>query len=174
MLTGPRQLTVLPIRHPDLWKLYKQAVACFWTAEEIDLTKDAAGFEKLNPKQQHFLKHVLAFFAASDGLVNANLMERFLQLSKMDGIHQQCRITCDLLSACSITRNDGRAAGHRLKNRKAKAFPKTGIHKRQRASIEIWQIGIRHVPAKFDTFMKTQLLHHGPQNRRFSRMGLTR
>lgn len=78
MLTGPRQLTVLPIKHPDLWKLYKQAVACFWTAEEIDLTKDVAGFEKLNPKQQHFLKHVLAFFAASDGLVNANLMERFL------------------------------------------------------------------------------------------------
>lgn len=58
--------------------MYKQAVACFWTAEEIDLSKDRAGFETLNKKQQHFLKHVLAFFAASDGLVNANLMERFL------------------------------------------------------------------------------------------------
>lgn len=78
MLTGPRQLTVLPIQYPDLWVLYKQAVASFWTAEEIDLSKDAEGFSKLNPKQQRFLKHVLAFFAASDGLVNANLMERFL------------------------------------------------------------------------------------------------
>ncbi len=58
--------------------MYKKAVASFWTPEEIDLAKDSDGFKKLNPKQQHFLKHVLAFFAASDGLVNANLMERFL------------------------------------------------------------------------------------------------
>lgn len=78
MITGERRLTVLPIRHPDLWALYKQAQNCFWTAEEIDLAQDPAGFATLNPKQQHFLKHVLAFFAASDGLVNANLMEKFL------------------------------------------------------------------------------------------------
>ena len=79
MLTGPRRLTTLPIEHHDLWKFYKKAVASFWTAEEIDLARDPEGYAKLNPKQKHFLKHVLAFFAASDGLVNANLMERFLQ-----------------------------------------------------------------------------------------------
>lgn len=78
MVTGERRLTTLPIEHDDLWRMYKKAVASFWTAEEIDLAKDAEGFAKLNEKQQHFLKHVLAFFAASDGLVNANLMERFL------------------------------------------------------------------------------------------------
>ena len=76
-ITGTRRLTTLPIVHKDLWQMYKKAVASFWTAEEIDLAKDADGFKKLNDKQQHFLKHVLAFFAASDGLVNANLMERF-------------------------------------------------------------------------------------------------
>ena len=77
-MLGDRRLTVLPIVHHDLWALYKQAQNCYWTAEELDLTKDPNGFAALNPKQQHFLKHVLAFFAASDGLVNANLMERFL------------------------------------------------------------------------------------------------
>lgn len=78
MLTKKRQLTTLPIVHHDLWRLYKQSVACFWTAEEIDLAKDKQGFDALNVRQQHFLKHVLAFFAASDGLVNANLMEKFV------------------------------------------------------------------------------------------------
>lgn len=77
-LTGTRRLTTLPIVHHDLWAMYKKAVASFWTAEEIDLEKDPIGFQSLNEKQQYFLKHILAFFAASDGLVNANLMERFL------------------------------------------------------------------------------------------------
>jgi len=77
-LTSTRRLTTLPIVHHDLWAMYKKAVASFWTAEEIDLAKDPLGFAQLNEKQQYFLKHVLAFFASSDGLVNANLMERFL------------------------------------------------------------------------------------------------
>ena len=61
-LTGSRRLTTLPIVHSDLWGMYKKAVASFWTAEEIDLAKDPVGFEKLNDKQKHFLKHVLSHF----------------------------------------------------------------------------------------------------------------
>ena len=57
--------------------MYKQAEASFWTAEEIDLAPDLADWEKLNENEQHFIKHVLAFFAASDGIVNENLVNRF-------------------------------------------------------------------------------------------------
>lgn len=58
--------------------MYKQAEASFWTAEEIDLSPDLADWEKLNDNERHFIKHVLAFFAASDGIVNENLAEQFL------------------------------------------------------------------------------------------------
>jgi ribonucleoside-diphosphate reductase beta chain len=62
-----------------LWKLYKQQEACFWTAEEIDLQQDIYDWEnKLNADEQHFVKHVLAFFAASDGIVNENLAMNFV------------------------------------------------------------------------------------------------
>lgn len=66
---------MFPIEYPDLWEMYKKAVSSFWTAEEIDFAKD--DFNVLNPDEQHFIKTILAFFAASDGVVNENLIERF-------------------------------------------------------------------------------------------------
>jgi ribonucleoside-diphosphate reductase beta chain len=72
------RFVLFPIQHPEIWKMYKQAEASFWTAEEIDLAPDLADWEKLSDNEQHFIKHVLAFFAASDGIVNENLAEQFL------------------------------------------------------------------------------------------------
>ena len=70
---------ILPIQYDDIWKMYKKAMASFWTAEEIDLASDLADWAKLKDDEKHFIKHVLAFFAASDGIVNENLVERFMQ-----------------------------------------------------------------------------------------------
>jgi ribonucleotide reductase beta subunit family protein with ferritin-like domain len=67
------RFTTFPIRYPDLWNLYKKAVSSFWTVEEIDLAQDLAHWDKLNGDEQHFIKMVLAFFAASDGIVFENL-----------------------------------------------------------------------------------------------------
>ena len=68
------RFTTFPIRYPDLWALYKKAVASFWTAEEIDLSKDTDDWEnKLNDGDRHFISTILAFFAASDGIVFENL-----------------------------------------------------------------------------------------------------
>jgi ribonucleoside-diphosphate reductase beta chain len=76
---NPGRFVVFPIEHHDLWKFYKQSEASFWTAEEIDLGQDVSDWEnKLNADEQHFVKHVLAFFAASDGIVNENLAINFL------------------------------------------------------------------------------------------------
>jgi ribonucleotide reductase beta subunit family protein with ferritin-like domain len=61
----------------ELWTKFKQHEACFWTLEEIDLSQDVKDWEKLSEDEKHFVKHVLAFFAASDGIVNENLMDRF-------------------------------------------------------------------------------------------------
>ena len=72
------RFVLFPIQHHDIWNFYKKAEASFWTAEEIDLSADLADWEKLNPGEQHFVKHVLAFFAASDGIVNENLAENFV------------------------------------------------------------------------------------------------
>lgn len=72
------RFVLFPIKHAEIWKMYKQAEASFWTAEEIDLAPDLADWEKLTDNERHFIKHVLAFFAASDGIVNENLAERFL------------------------------------------------------------------------------------------------
>ncbi|HEX4887511.1 MAG TPA: ribonucleotide-diphosphate reductase subunit beta [Luteibaculaceae bacterium] len=73
------RFVIFPIQHDDIWAFYKKAQASFWTAEEIDLEADIADWEnKLNADEQHFIKHVLAFFAASDGIVNENLAENFL------------------------------------------------------------------------------------------------
>ena len=69
---------LFPIKYPKIWEAYKQQVACFWTAEEIDLTKDLNDWEKLNKNEKHFIKNVLAFFAGSDGIVLENLIERFM------------------------------------------------------------------------------------------------
>ncbi|MBI3134119.1 MAG: ribonucleotide-diphosphate reductase subunit beta [Bacteroidetes bacterium] len=73
------RFVLFPIQHDDIWKFYKKAEASFWTAEEIDLAQDLVDWnEKLNDDERHFIKHVLAFFAASDGIVNENLAENFL------------------------------------------------------------------------------------------------
>ncbi len=72
------RFVLFPIEHNDIWSFYKKAEASFWTAEEIDLSQDLVDWERLNNDERHFVKHVLAFFAASDGIVNENLAEHFL------------------------------------------------------------------------------------------------
>jgi len=73
------RFVLFPIEHDDIWKFYKQEEASIWTAEEIDLSQDIIDWEtKLTDNERHFIKHVLAFFAASDGIVNENLAENFL------------------------------------------------------------------------------------------------
>jgi len=76
---NPHRFVILPIQYDDIWKMYKKAKASFWTAEEIDLGSDLKDWEGLKDDERHFIKHVLAFFAASDGIVNENLVERFMQ-----------------------------------------------------------------------------------------------
>ena len=73
-----QRFVLFPIAHKQIWEMYKKHEASFWTAEEIDLSHDQKDWDKLNEDEQHFLKHVLAFFAASDGIVLENLAERFL------------------------------------------------------------------------------------------------
>jgi ribonucleotide reductase beta subunit family protein with ferritin-like domain len=74
-----RRFTLFPIQYPSLWNLYEKQMALFWTAKEIDFSKDLEDFESLTENEQHYLKRVLAFFAASDGIVNFNISSRFLQ-----------------------------------------------------------------------------------------------
>lgn len=76
---NPRRFVILPIQYDSIWKMYKKAEASFWTVEEVDLSKDLKDWEGLKEDEQYFIKHVLAFFAASDGIVNENLVERFMQ-----------------------------------------------------------------------------------------------
>lgn len=76
---NPSRFVLFPIQHDDIWSFYKKHEASFWTAEEIDLSPDLVDWDnKLNDDERHFIKHVLAFFAASDGIVNENLAENFL------------------------------------------------------------------------------------------------
>lgn len=75
---NPLRFVLFPIQHEDVWAMYKKAMASFWTCQEVDLGCDLADWEKLNKGEQHFISHVLAFFAASDGIVNENLAERFM------------------------------------------------------------------------------------------------
>lgn len=96
------RLVVLPVEHHDIWAMYKKAVASFWVAEEIDLSKDLVDWGKLTPDEKYFISMILAFFAGADGLVNENLTFRFyndVQNSEarlfygfqvaMEGIHQE-------------------------------------------------------------------------------------
>ena len=71
------RLVTFPIKEPSIWKMYKKAVSSFWTPEEIDLSKDLDDYDNLKDNEQYFINNVLAFFAASDGIVNENLVERF-------------------------------------------------------------------------------------------------
>ncbi|KAL6533486.1 hypothetical protein OROMI_027598 [Orobanche minor] len=70
---------MFPIQYPQIWEMYKKAEASFWTAEEVDLSEDLRHWETLTPDEKHFIKHVLAFFAASDGIVLENLAGRFMK-----------------------------------------------------------------------------------------------
>ncbi|KAJ4467554.1 ribonucleotide reductase small subunit [Lentinula aciculospora] len=73
-----RRFVLFPIQFKEIWQMYKMAEASFWTSEEIDLTHDLVDWnERLTNNDRHFITHVLAFFAASDGIVNENLVERF-------------------------------------------------------------------------------------------------
>jgi len=77
LMENPNRFVLFPIKYPDIWKMYKEHVASFWTAEEIDLYPDLRDWERLTDNEQHFIKHVLAFFAASDGIVLENIAEQF-------------------------------------------------------------------------------------------------
>ncbi|PWN48471.1 ribonucleoside-diphosphate reductase small chain A [Violaceomyces palustris] len=78
LVESKRRFVLFPIRYHEIWQMYKKAEASFWTAEEIDLSKDMHDWDnRLNDNERHFISHVLAFFAASDGIVNENLVERF-------------------------------------------------------------------------------------------------
>lgn len=96
------RFVIFPIKHHDIWEFYKKQEACIWTAEEIDLHTDLNDWNnKLSEEEKYFVKHILAFFAASDGIVNENLAENFvsevqypeakffLWLSVDDGEHSQ-------------------------------------------------------------------------------------
>lgn len=74
---NPHRFVLFPIEDNEIWQMYKKAEASFWTAEEIDLANDLKDWEKLSSNERHFVSHVLAFFAASDGIVNENLAQNF-------------------------------------------------------------------------------------------------
>lgn len=76
---NPGRFVLFPIKEPKIWEMYKLHMANFWTAEEIDLQSDVRDWNRLNPDEQHFIKHILAFFAASDGIVLENLAVNFVK-----------------------------------------------------------------------------------------------
>lgn len=76
---NPNRFVLFPIEYDAIWKMYKTAEASFWTTEEIDLAQDLVDWNNLNDNERHFIKHVLAFFAASDGIVNENLVLNFMR-----------------------------------------------------------------------------------------------
>jgi len=77
LMDNPQRFVLFPIQYQDIWQMYKKAEASFWTVEEVDLSKDLGHWEGLKDGEKHFISHVLAFFAASDGIVNENLLENF-------------------------------------------------------------------------------------------------
>jgi len=102
LVPDDNRFVMFPIQHNDVWEMYKKQVDCFWRAEEIDLTKDLVNWVSLNQDEQFFISMILAFFAASDGIVLENLAARFIndvQLSEarafygfqiaMENIHSQ-------------------------------------------------------------------------------------
>lgn len=72
------RFVMFPLKYDDVWSMYKKQVECFWRAEEVDLSKDMTHWQKLNDDERYFIKHILAFFAASDGIVLENLGMRFM------------------------------------------------------------------------------------------------
>jgi len=77
LMENPHRWVMFPIQHHEIWEMYKKHEASFWTAEEVDLSQDARDWEGLSAPERHFVKHVLAFFAASDGIVLENLAGQF-------------------------------------------------------------------------------------------------
>jgi ribonucleotide reductase beta subunit family protein with ferritin-like domain len=77
LIPDDKRFVMFPIRDQSIWEMYKKQVACFWTVEEMDLSKDPADWEKLNEDERHYVSMILAFFAASDGIVLENLALRF-------------------------------------------------------------------------------------------------
>ncbi len=73
LINSDKRFVLFPIVHEDIWIMYKQHVASFWTTEEIDLSNDLRDWEKLSNDEQNYIKNVLAFFAASDGIIVENL-----------------------------------------------------------------------------------------------------
>ena len=84
-----KRFVLFPIKHHEIWAMYKKAEASFWTAEELDLAHDYKDWQKLTDNERHFVSHVLAFFAASDGIVNENLLMNFANEVQVRG-HGVC------------------------------------------------------------------------------------
>jgi ribonucleotide reductase beta subunit family protein with ferritin-like domain len=76
LLEPSNRLTIFPIEHYDMWEMYKKALSCFWTPEELDLSKDLADFQSLNKNERFFIKQILAFFSSSDTIVNITPTEK--------------------------------------------------------------------------------------------------
>jgi ribonucleoside-diphosphate reductase subunit M2 len=76
---NPQRFCMFPLKYPEVWEMYRKAEASFWTAEEVDLSQDQKHWEALTSDERHFISHVLAFFAASDGIVLENLAVRFMK-----------------------------------------------------------------------------------------------
>jgi ribonucleoside-diphosphate reductase subunit M2 len=102
LIPDDNRFVMFPIKYDDIWAMYKKQIDCFWRAEEIDLSKDLDDWAKLNADEKHFISMILAFFAASDGIVLENLAQRFMsdvQISEarafygfqiaMENIHSQ-------------------------------------------------------------------------------------
>ncbi|KAF8394465.1 hypothetical protein HHK36_020673 [Tetracentron sinense] len=79
LMENSQRFCMFPVRYKQLWEMYKKAEASFWTAEEVDLSQDVQQWEALSDTEKHFISHILAFFAASDGIVLENLAARFLK-----------------------------------------------------------------------------------------------
>lgn len=79
LVENPSRFVIFPIEHNDIWEFYKAHQAAFWTAEEVDLTNDIRDWNNLTENEQYFVKNILSFFAASDGIVNENLAENFVK-----------------------------------------------------------------------------------------------
>jgi len=103
LMPDANRFVMFPIKYDDIWQMYKKQVDCFWRAEEIDLSKDFSHWESLSKEEQYFISMILAFFAASDGIVLENLSSRFMndvQVSEarafygfqiaMENIHSEC------------------------------------------------------------------------------------
>ena len=78
LLEDESRYVMFPLKHDDIWSMYKKQIDCFWRVEEVDLSKDYMDWKNLNDDEKYFVKHILAFFAASDGIVIENLGMRFM------------------------------------------------------------------------------------------------